>query len=216
MTLLSVAGFLAVVLLPFALIRLAVPRRRAKPRREAFSATLPVVPFRQEPTIHEAPSPVSFQGRSLRVIAYLFDGTVVWFALFAFVPGGLPHFDTSGNAEFVLLLWWIGVAFCHAFWGRTPGKLLCGLKVVRYSNDSPPRLRAALLRESREFVLPTLAMMLFALGSDTANPVYQAVVIVFLLFAAADFVWFLFDRQAQSLHDRIAGTRVVRTPLVFV
>ena len=152
----------------------------------------------------------------MRVIAYLFDGTLIWFAIFAFVPGGWPHVDSSSNAEFVVLLWWIGVAVCHAFWGRTPGKLLCGLKVVQRSNDSPPRLWGALLRESREFVLPTLALMLFAVGADTANPVYQALVIVFLLFVTVDFVWFLFDRQARSLHDRIAGTRVVRTPLAFV
>ena len=152
----------------------------------------------------------------MRVLAYLFDGTIVWFALFAFVPGGLSHADSSGNWEFVLLLWWIGVSVCHALWGRTPGKLLCGLKVVRESNESPPRFRAALLRESREFVLPTLALMLVAVGSDTTNPFYQAAAAVFLLFVAVDFFWFLIDRKARSLHDRIAGTRVVRTPLAFV
>lgn len=173
-------------------------------------------PPQHEPPAGEATSHTSFQGRALRVIAYLFDGTLVWFALFAFVPGGWPDVDSSSNAEFVVLLWWIGVAVCHAFWGRTPGKLLCGLKVVQQSNDSLPRLRAALLRESREFVLPALALVLFAVGADTANPVYQALVIVFLLFVAVDSVWFLFDRQARSLHDRIAGTRVVRTPLAFV
>lgn len=67
--------------------------------------------------------------------------------------------------------------------GRTPGKLLLDLRVINARTGEPPGYGRALLRYIGYF----LSALPLGLG----------------------FLWIVFDRQRQGLHDKIAGTRVV-------
>ena len=71
-----------------------------------------------------------------------------------------------------------------ARWGTTPGKLLLELQVVDARSGRRPGWIQSLIR--------VLGYM------------------VSLLTLGLGFVWAAFDRNGQALHDRLAGTRVVR------
>lgn len=80
----------------------------------------------------------------------------------------------------------LGLYFVH-YWrkgGQTLAMQTWGIRVVDARFDHPPTLRQALLR--------------YALSWPS------------LWFAGAGLVWALFDRERQFLHDRLAGTRIVR------
>jgi uncharacterized RDD family membrane protein YckC len=72
-------------------------------------------------------------------------------------------------------------------WGRygtTPGKLLLELRVVDARTGGRPGLVRAFIRYIGYFV----SFLTLGLG----------------------FVWIVFDRRRQGLHDKLAGTRVIR------
>jgi len=73
--------------------------------------------------------------------------------------------------------------YFHGSIGQTPGKMLCGLKVVRVDGE-PLGFARALLRWAG--YLPS--SLVFGLG----------------------FLWIAWDRNKQAWHDKIAGTRVIR------
>lgn len=80
----------------------------------------------------------------------------------------------------------LGLYFVH-YWrkgGQTLAMQTWGLRVVDALEDRPPSLRRALLR--------------YLLSWPS------------LWFGGAGLIWALFDRERQFLHDRLAGTRVVR------
>ncbi|WP_018230179.1 RDD family protein [Methyloversatilis universalis] len=80
----------------------------------------------------------------------------------------------------------LGVYFVH-YWrkgGQTLAMQTWGIRVVDARNDHPPGLRQAQLR----YLLSWLS----------------------LCFGGAGLIWALFDRERQFLHDRLAGTRVIR------
>lgn len=71
-------------------------------------------------------------------------------------------------------------------YGRTPGKLLLDLRVVNARTGEPPGYVRAFVRYIGYF----LSALPLGLG----------------------FLWIVFDRQRQGLHDKLAGTRVVMVP----
>lgn len=96
----------------------------------------------------------------------------------------------------------IGLAYYTLFtrrFGQTPGKMACGLKVVatgRGQDTEPLSWRTCLVRAAI-WLVPLLGSYIGALN--------------FLgLFRYLDGLWPLFDRRRQSLHDKAAGTQVVR------
>ena len=137
----------------------------------------------------------------MRVAAYVIDGIVVAAVCYAlyFVPG-FVYFAATGElggnepvplamAVVVFALCLIGgIAYPVCFWrwrGQTPGKMALGIRVVR-SDGSPPGWRAALVR-----------FLGYALAWVTVG----------LLF-----LWVPLDDHGQGIHDRIAGTYVVKVP----
>ena len=107
----------------------------------------------------------------------------------------LPFLYLVGNAEtgwrhFVFQLYLAGVLFAYfsAFWMRS-GQTLA-MKTWRIRLVGPNGSRLTLRQSALRFVLA----------------------LVGLLLAGAGFWWALFDRDRQFLHDRIAGTRLVRVP----
>lgn len=78
-----------------------------------------------------------------------------------------------------------------ALWGRTPGKVVVGTRVVRISDGGPPGWGPSVLR----WVLPALAFQVHVLGAALAV-LLRAVLVV--------------DPLRRGVHDRLAGTIVVR------
>jgi uncharacterized RDD family membrane protein YckC len=80
----------------------------------------------------------------------------------------------------------LGLYFVH-YW-RTGGQTLAmqtwGIRVVDAAQDRPPTWQRAVLR--------------YLLSWPS------------ILFCGAGLIWALFDRERQFLHDRLAGTRVIR------
>ena len=84
----------------------------------------------------------------------------------------------------ILLL--LGLYFVH-YWrrgGQTLAMQTWGIRVVDATQDRPPELKRALAR--------------YLLSWPS------------LWFGGAGLIWALFDRERQFLHDRLAGTRVIR------
>ena len=78
-----------------------------------------------------------------------------------------------------------------ALWGRTPGKAIVNIRVVGIGDERPPGWKRAVLR----WVLPALA--------------FQVAVVGWVLALALRAVLVL-DPLHRGVHDRLAGTIVVR------
>jgi uncharacterized RDD family membrane protein YckC len=100
-----------------------------------------------------------------------------------------------GMFGIALVYYWV----LQALWGATVGKRALGVRVVRASDRSGIGVRQAGIRTVAFLVGPALLMLL-------VTPIN----IVGGVLWAADAGLPLLDPQAQSLHDKLAGTIVVR------
>lgn len=89
-----------------------------------------------------------------------------------------PFFDLAGVAVAAAYF-----TICLGRWGRTPGKLVLGLKVVR-ADGSPLSYARSLARYASYWI----SSLVFGLG----------------------FIWIAFHPQKRGWHDLICDTRVVR------
>lgn len=113
----------------------------------------------------------------------------------------------SRHNEHVLLYWFLGmfgIALAyywvqHAAWGATIGKRALGLRVVRAADRSRIGITAAGVRAVTFLIGPAVFLLL-------ASPVNFAGGVLW----AADTGLVLVDSRAQCLHDKLAGTIVVR------
>jgi uncharacterized RDD family membrane protein YckC len=131
-----------------------------------------------------------------RLGARVIDGLIVAVILTGLVAGGAVHIDmTSVDAIPAALL---GVALVVGFLyettfialrGQTPGKMLLRVRVVRVEDGRVPGWRRAFIR----WVVP----ILFSIVPFGALVAY---------------LWLLWDRRRQGLHDKAARTLVVRAP----
>jgi uncharacterized RDD family membrane protein YckC len=132
-------------------------------------------------------------GFGIRLLAFLVDEMIlgiplllaglVWITSFAYVPS--PTLVSAAGSLYSLLC----LLYYVYFWGArgaTPGKSLLGLTIVSESGEAPIGYGRAFLR----LVGYAVSSFLFGIG--------------FLLIA--------FSPDRRGLHDRIAGTRVERTP----
>lgn len=78
-----------------------------------------------------------------------------------------------------------------ALWGRTPGKAIVNIRVVGIGDERPPGWKRAVLR----WVLPALAFQVAVVGWVIALALRAALVL---------------DPLHRGVHDRLAGTIVVR------
>jgi uncharacterized RDD family membrane protein YckC len=128
----------------------------------------------------------------VRIAAMIYESLLVTAVVFI---AALPFLYLIGTAEsgwmrHVFQLYLLGVLFAYfsAFWLRSGQTLAMKTWRIRLVDRNGGRitLRQALLR----FFLALFGMMLGGIG----------------------FWWALVDRDRQFLHDRIAGTRLVRVP----
>ncbi len=131
----------------------------------------------------------------LRFVAFWVDNVLITAAVLLVV--GLPAMPEGGSLDFQAALewakrvqpWQLALAAVYKIlttwrWSATPGKLLLGMRVVRVADDSPVGLLDSTLR----FIGSLISEFLLLAG---------------YLFAA-------FREDKRTLHDLLAGTRVVR------
>lgn len=143
---------------------------------------------------------VSKGGFWIRTMAYLIDTVILEFLSLILMlvgmlamsvgPAGLPAMDEERIMGllvpyylFSTIVTIVYFTYFHGSVGQTPGKMLCGLKVVRI-NGEPLGYGRAFLRWAG--YLPS--SLIFGLG----------------------FLWIAWDRRKQAWHDKIAGTHVIR------
>lgn len=111
-------------------------------------------------------------------------GTLSWLVFGVALPYGLDGtWRVSGAALIHELLPALVLVVGWARYGTTPGKLLLDLRVVDARSGGRPGAVQAVLRYVGYFV----AALPLGLG----------------------FLWIVFDRRKQGLHDKLARTRVV-------
>ena len=142
---------------------------------------------------------VKYGGFWLRLGAYLVDLIILaainyaiylgpGFVYFAFV-GGLASDEPAPNAFAIVILAlcvMVSIAYPICFWrwrGQTPGKMAAGIRVVR-ADGSPPGWGPAVLR-------------------------FLGYIISWLTLGVL-FIWVAADDRKRAIHDRMAGTCVVR------
>lgn len=120
---------------------------------------------------------------------------IVYYTFIAFLLAAvtkiLPDVRGSGLLEidafmylFVIILHMTYFTYFHGVGGRTPGKMIMGIKVIRDTGEEMTPGYAFL-----RWVGYLVSQIAFYLG----------------------FIWVAFDRRKQGWHDKIAGTLVVKT-----
>ncbi len=143
-----------------------------------------------------------YAGFWMRLGAYIIDGIILAAINYAiyFVPGfayftitwelGSLKIVSSAFAVVILVLCvTVSIAYPVCFWrwrGQTPGKMALGIKIIRTSG-SPLSWRDAALR-------------------------FLGYIICWVTFGLL-FLWIAFDSRKRGIHDRIAGTCVIKLPL---
>jgi uncharacterized RDD family membrane protein YckC len=165
-------------------------------------------PLPMPPPLPAPPAP-TYAGFWIRVLAFLIDGLVlaaveaplwipfVWAPLWRSVQEGMR---TGVPQHFRPFYGWtlLGavLSYLYAFvmvgrWNATLGKFAVGIRVCR-SDGAPAGWREAALRP----ILQTVLMLPRLSGVG--------------LLTLVDDLWMVWDRQNQTLHDKIAGTIVVK------
>ena len=100
------------------------------------------------------------------------------------------------------------VVALYFVWSWTGGRRTLPLKTwrmrVALADGTPPSPKVALLRYLSAWIGPVLALSAYAIVRDTGYGRFALALLVL------NFAWALIDPQRQFLHDRIAGTRILR------
>jgi uncharacterized RDD family membrane protein YckC len=154
----------------------------AAARARAALPALPATPIPEDvPVLPAAPPPLAYAGWGRRVTAFVVDWIVIWIAL-----GVLTAAVGGRGLAPVLLVPFVYFTVLHGTTGRTLGKLLLGTAVRRQHGAS------------------------IETGTAFVRVLAQGVLIVIPLGFFVDSLWPLWDARRQSLHDKVAGTVVVR------
>lgn len=160
----------------------------------------------EEEAARHGPSPAGPGGDRLasagqRAVGFLADVALAGTVLLT--PGMLLEDAVTaedlgpGLARLVALVAFVFLALYEvvptALWGRTPGKAIVNIRVVGIGDEGPPGWKRAVLR----WVLPALAFQV-------------AVVVVGWVLALALRAVLVLDPLHRGIHDRLAGTIVVR------
>jgi uncharacterized RDD family membrane protein YckC len=136
---------------------------------------------------------------------------------FALLPLAPPHAGTyralsvpgvlARTAMFCILA--AGAAWFYA-WSWSEGRRTLPQKTWRLAlvdaRGRPPTRRAALVRYAAAWIGPAAAIAAYVALRPTGHARYAAALL------ALNYAWALVDRERRFLHDRIAGTRLVREP----
>lgn len=150
-----------------------------------------------------------------RFFAAILDGILLGAAsgILHFLSGrDLGEFDLVQILYTVLLTW---------RWAGTPGKLVLNLNVVDHKTEQPISLKQSCLREIGTIVFLFLGISISLLSGRSLGATWD--VTVHALNAASSMgasLWILVeilsmltDPKRRAIHDRIAGTVVIKTEL---
>ncbi len=120
------------------------------------------------------------------------------------------------------LIIWLTVGIGWLIWlaivaprGQSPGKALLGLRILRVSGERASTSYVWLREFGWDLALGVIAILLLAMLGAVADSVGEFIFLWFwlsLLFWAGslfDAAWLLWDRDRQTLHDKVLGTLVV-------
>lgn len=139
--------------------------------------------------------PVQYAGFWVRGAALIIDAIVIQIAVS--VPVVLISTAISGQAVgfldkkppivsfFGFILFIVVTVLFITNYGATPGKMFYGLKILNSEKKNPTVIQAIL----REFIGKTISAFILFIG----------------------YIWAGFDKEKQSLHDKMVGTHVVVT-----
>lgn len=163
------------------------------------------------------PLDIRIAGNGERVSAFLLDIIFMFAAIIVLYLMIIPLFAAEGGSSvgltLILFLAFIvrNLYFLHfelAWQGRTPGKRICGLRVINRAGGelAPSALIARNLTREVEFFLPL--SLLFSL--DAEQNVWQQLAL--LAWALVLTALPLFNRERLRAGDLIGGTQVVAMP----
>ena len=117
--------------------------------------------------------------------------------------------NSSIAALFTVLFWasvlvtmiWGGLL--EGLWGQTPGKVAMGLKVV--SADDHSQTIGIIRGIVREIIRAIPFLVGFLTAQETIGPAF----VLFLACWPINHLWALWDRERQTLHDKIANSHVI-------
>lgn len=152
-----------------------------------------------------------------RFFALIIDSLVISViaAPFAFIFRLLAESQPALDVEFV-----IGTAYLVALtakYGKTPGKHLCKVKVVSYPGEGRIGWKESVMREIVPVILVLMMLPMGFLWGMTRGPNPFGITWAILLLVGGfgwsilEVVTFLLDPKRRALHDKLAGTVVVRT-----
>jgi len=128
-----------------------------------------------------------------RFLGRVVDTIVLFVGLIALGIGGLVDFSEGAtNFGFTIVAVLLAAAYEIVFIatrGQTPGKMAAGTKVVTEAGDDPPGWGPAAIR----YAVPGVVGLIPSLG----------------LVGIVIYLWLLWDRKRQGLHDKAAKTLVV-------
>ena len=155
-----------------------------------------------------------------RLIALVYEGLLLTALLFVvnffLLPLVTPGHAGQGKDLVIpalpqrLALFWITFAILAGFftWCWSHGRRTLAMKTWRLrlvcANGDLPTPRTALLRYLAAWIGPLLAVLAYALLAPHGAGAHAT------WLCALGFLWAFIDRDRQFLHDRIAGTRIVR------
>ena len=146
----------------------------------------------------EARGTFRYGGFWIRGVALFLDGLILGIPMFIvsaligyalFARGAAPNRPPDlGYLQGANALVWIGfVALTVWFWGKfgaTPGKMICGLRIVRPNGE-----RISYARALGRYLAQLLSYVILYIG----------------------FIMAAFDSEKRALHDRVCDTRVIKT-----
>ncbi|MDR0837865.1 MAG: RDD family protein [Propionibacteriaceae bacterium] len=128
------------------------------------------------------------------------------------------YIDLSGFVLGSLIVSVVGIAYVVAMLsikGATVGQLACGLRVVPvgqgryYENHSGLLIGKAVIGVC-VYNVSILATVLLLFPSLQMSALYSILTLAISLFTALNYLWPLWDSKKQALHNKFAGTQVVR------
>ncbi len=135
----------------------------------------------------------------------------IWTSLAAYQTGLRMDLE----AQVVLWVTWFLFSFAWviaALWlfrkGQTPGKRLMGIRVVRRNGDPVGWWRMFAREVLIKWFLIGIGFLAMAVDYFFLYSLFTLT--SFSLAIAVDYLWPLWDRRRQALHDKVMGTAVVR------
>ena len=131
-------------------------------------------------------------------------------------------FDSSGGTAaigaFGIVMLALGAALGLSYWvwwlftlrnGQTPGKLIVGIRAMNVATEETVSWGRMFLRE---FVVKSFPQWVIVLASVFAgdNPVVPLLSVALAILWVVNYLWPLWDRKNQALHDKVVGTIIVR------